>query len=292
MTRTTRTLALLLLAAPLLLAGCAAGRKHAPIAPAVPPAADSATVGLWHLDENGGTGAADSGPYRLDGTAGIDTRTDFGRFKTSRVFQNANDSFVYVPYNPVMDVAGPFTVEAWINLNATTLYELTVIAARWTPVPNTQSWVLGVSGYNEQYPLVPRNSPGWFTSVLGVAPAKHLIFGFVPSGAGTERGYVSTVELPLDHWVHVAASVDGEVVRLYVDGQLDAQYANSSTVRASTAPLVIGNAFDPRHLTSFGGDLRIDPSANVKLFYPFDGAIDEVRLTRGARSHFESITQH
>ena len=50
----------------------------------------------------------------------------------------------------------------------------------------------------------------------------------------------------------------------------------------------MGNALDTRHLTSFGGDLRVDPDATVSLYYPFDGLIDEVRLSRGARVHFES----
>jgi hypothetical protein len=94
--------------------------------------------------------------------------------------------------------------------------------------------------------------------------------------------------VPVGRWVHVAATVDGETVRLYLDGRLDAQYVNTRTVRASPAPFVIGNAVDPRHLTTFGGDLRIDPAAGVKLYYPFSGQIDEVRLSRGARQRFES----
>jgi len=268
--------------AALLLAGCGGSRAHvrphAPWVPASPPAPDSAAVGVWHLDENGGTRVGDAGPFRLDGTAGIDTRTDFGRFRSARVFERATDSFLLVPYDPVMDVRGSFTVEAWINLAASPI-NLQVIAARWTPVPNEQSWVLGVSGAAVE--------TAWFPLLTAGAPAQRLLFGFVPAHAGSERGYVSNTALPLGHWVHVAASVDGELVRLYVDGRLDAQYVNTNTIRPSPAPLVVGNAIDPRRLTSFGGDLRLDAGVGSPVAYPFIGLIDEVRLSSSARTRFE-----
>ncbi len=280
-------------AAALLLAGCGGSAGHVRVreaaVPAAPPAADSAAVAVWHFDENGGTRAADSGPYRLDGAAGIDTRTDFGRFRSARVFQIAKDSFVFVPYNPELDVTGPFTVEAWVNVASVSYYELQPIATRWTPIPNEQSWVLGVTGLNAPQGTSTQTYPGWFTSLVNGAPMQRLLFGFVPTGAGSAQGYVSNTSLPLGRWVHVAASVDGEIVRLFIDGRLDAQYVNTRTVRPSTAPLVVGNALDPRRLTTFGGDLRVDPDADINLFYPFDGLIDELRLSRGARSRFEGI---
>jgi hypothetical protein len=278
--------------AALLLAGCAGtqpgahARAHPRSTPA--PTADSATVALWHFDEAGGTRVADAGPFGLEADAGLDTRTDFGRFRSARVFQSAKDSWVYVPYNPVMDIRGPMTIEAWVNVGSISLFELQVIASRWSPVPNEQSWVFGVSGYGSMAGQERQTAPGWFRDMLTGVSAQHLFFGYVPDGAGAQRGYASTGTLPLGRWVHVAATVDGEVVRLFIDGQLDAQYVNQATVRPSPAPLVFGNAIDERHLTTFGSDLRIDPEAPVSLYYPFDGLIDEVRLSRGARLRYES----
>jgi hypothetical protein len=257
---------------------------------AAAPAADSATVALWHLDENGGQHVGDAGPFGLDGAAGLDTRTDFGRFRSARVFSQAKDSYVVVDYNPVMDVDGPMTIEAWVLVDAVTQFQLQVIASRWTPIPNQQSWVLGVTGYGTILGVGLQEDPNWFRTLIADTGPQRLLFGYVPAGAGAERGYASSTALPIGRWVHVAATVDGEVVRLYVDGRLDAQYVNTRVVRASPAPLVIGNALDPRHLTTFGGDLRIDPAAPVKLYYPFSGQVDEVRLSRGARQHFESTS--
>ncbi len=280
------------LAGALALAGCAGtsgGTKarHAST-DAAAPAPDSVTVALWHLDENGGTAAEDAGPFRLRGTAGIDTRTDFGRFRSAREFQYSKDSFVFVPHNPVLDVGGPFTIEAWIQVTATTSYELSVIASRWTPVPNTQSWVFGVTGQGQTSPSLTSSSPGWFVPIVQDAAPLHLVFGFVPAGAGAPRGYFSTSELPQGRWAHVAATVDGDAVKLYVDGRLDAQYVMRSTIRASSAPLMIGNDIDPRSLTAFGGDLRADLAANVQPAYSFVGLIDEVRLSKSARTTFAS----
>jgi amino acid permease len=66
-------------------------------------------------------------------------------------------------------------------------------------------------------------------------------------------------------------------------------YVNTRTVRSSPAPLTVGNALETRHLTDFGGDLRVDMNASITQAYPFVGAIDELRLSSGARRHFEGI---
>ncbi len=282
-------LALVLLA----LAGCAgtAGTPRTARAPAVPsasPTADSVTIALWSFDESGGTRVTDSGPFRLDGTAGLDTRTDFGRYRGARVFQRLQDSFMYVGYNPALDAATSFTIEAWVNINSVTPYEMQVIAGRWTPVPNTQSWVLGVTGKRYHVPQVAIESPEWFLPMVGLAPSQRLVFGYLPATAGGVKGYTSNSDVPLGRWVHVAATLNGELVCLYIDGRLDAQFATHDTIRPSLAPLLVGNTFDPRYLTAFGGDLRIDPEANATFWYQFDGTLDELRLSRSARARFES----
>ena len=262
-----------------------------PRVPPVAPVADSGTIALWHLDENGGTRAADSGPAHLDGIAGNDTRTEFGRYRSARRFERDTDSWVIVPYAPALEGHRDFTIEAWVRVDSVALYDMQVIAARWSPVPNQQAWVFGVSGRNLAPPDVPL-SPGWFRSLVGLAPAQRLVFGYQPLLAGAARGFFSTTDLPLGRWVHVAASLDGEVVRLFVDGQLDAQFQTTGPIRPTEAPLLLGSAFDPRHLTSFGGDLRMDPNAAITVYYPLVGALDEVRLSSVARTRFESAPLH
>jgi hypothetical protein len=286
--------ALALLCALLAGEGVAAKTPKTPKPPRVPPVApvaDSVTVALWRFDENGGPRAADAGARHLDGTAGMDSRTEFGRYHSARRFERSVDSWVIVPYSPAFEGHPGFTIEAWVRVDSVATHELQVIAARWSPVPNQQGWVFGISGRNLAPPEAPP-SPGWFRSVTGFAPAQRLVFGYQPQLAAAPIGCYSTSELPLGRWVHVAASLDGEVVRLYIDGQLDSQLTSTGPVRPTEAPLLLGSAFDPRHLTEFGGDLRMDPNAAITVYYPLIGALDEVRLSGVARARFESAPLH
>jgi hypothetical protein len=292
--RTWRTIVPALAASALLVlaASCAkrgAGEPRAaapPPSPAVPPAVDSVTVGLWRFDERGGTDVSDASPFRLAGTAGPEARVEFGRHRNARAFGATAQSFVFVPYNPAMESPRGFTVEAWVLLHDVSRYELSALAMRWSPIPNEQSWILGVVGRKVGSVVTP--SPGWFTEEVATLTSGRLMFAFRPDQAAGTQSFMSSVPLPIQRWVHVAASVDGEVVRLYVDGRLDTQVAVPNGIRRSGAPLVVGNALDPRRLTAFGGDLRQDPSAVPLPFYALNGAVDELRLSNVARTRFES----
>lgn len=289
MRRLPAALAALALALLVPLAAAGAKKPRAPKLPPRAPAVDSVTIALWALDENGGPLVADSGPFRLRGTAGADTRTDFGRFKSARIFTRSQQSFVVVPRNPALDAEGGFTIEAWVQFNTLSNYELQVIAARWSPVPGEQSWVLGVSGLKQAYPLVPAGAPGLFDRVVTDVPANRLLFVMQPAQAASPVAFASVSGLPVGRWVHVAATVDGEVVKLWLDGRLDAQYATRQTVRGSLAPLVLGNIVDERRLSEINGPLQIEGPSDYSSYYGFDGVIDEVRFSNTARTRFESL---
>src|SRR5262249_44870479 len=179
-------------------------------------------VGLWHFDERGGTYVADASPFRLSGTAGPDARVEFGRYKSARSFNATPQSFVFIPANPVMESPRGFTVEAWVYLNDISTYELSAIAMRWNPVTaNDQSWLLGVVGRQATVATNATPSSGWFDDIVSNLTTGHLVFAFRPDLAAGTKSFQSSTTLPIQRWVHVAASVDGEVVRLYVDGRLD-----------------------------------------------------------------------
>jgi hypothetical protein len=282
---------LLMLSLAALLGACMKHGPHAlraPAQPAAPPLVDSVTVGLWRFDEHGGSRVSDSSPFRLSGSAGPDTRTQFGRYKSAREFTATAQSFVFIPYNPVMESPRGFTVEAWLYLNAYSRYELSGIAMRWTPVPNEQSWLLGVVGEKLGEPTLTVASPGWFDNEVATLATGHLAFAFRPELAAGTQSFQSNVTVPLGRWVHVAASVDGEVVRLFIDGRLDTQVAIANGIHVSSAPLIVGNALDPRRLTDFGSDLRQDPNDLPLPFYALNGIVDELRLSNVARHAFES----
>ena len=89
-----------------------------------------------------------------------------------------------------------------------------------------------------------------------------------PNTASEPRAYFSTQIVETGRWTHVAVTYDGDVVSLYVDGRLDAQYTNTGGIRATQAPLVFGNYIDPDDLTDFQGSLRVQPNTTTPRSTP------------------------
>jgi hypothetical protein len=276
----------------LALASCAKSSRTPDVTAATPGTpVDSATVALWRLDETGGTRAVDAGPSGLDATAGLETRTIFGRFRGARLFTRSNDSFVYVPYAPALGTPSALTVEAWVNPGAYSPYEASPIAVRWSPVTAERSWMFAIVGSNLPEALWPSDlgqgsGPLWLQEFVRDAAEGRLMFVYQPADAGTARAYYSQSRIPLERWTHVAVSFDGQVVRFWLDGQPDGTFASSAGIRASQAPLLVGNFFDTRFLSDFGGDLRQGPASDPKPWYAFEGGIDELRISKVARTQF------
>lgn len=96
---------------------------------------------------------------------------------------------------------------------------------------------------------------------------------------GKEYVSVKGQALTLNDWHHVAGIYDGSEVRLYIDGRRANRRAGSGPRTLNEHPLYIG----------------ADPSSNGRPHRFFEGKIDEVRLSRGARydaESFEPVTRH
>jgi hypothetical protein len=275
----------LALAIPLMLSCMRAGGRPPDLRQSA-PAVDSVTVALWRFDEAAGVRCADAGPFRIAATAGSGTRVSYGRFGSAREFTRVIDSFVYTPDDPVFDPRAGLTVEAWVLAHAFGQYEDTPIAARWTQEGSQQSWLFGIVGGKARPPAARLASPGFHDALVVGGQSGQLLFAFQPQDASQPRAFVSTQRLPLERWTHVAVSYDGQVVRFFVDGRPDAQYATLARIQASAAPLLVGNYFDTRRLTSFSGELRMEPGGDDNPYYAFEGLIDELRVSNAARSEF------
>ncbi|HVP14386.1 MAG TPA: LamG-like jellyroll fold domain-containing protein [Terriglobales bacterium] len=252
---------------------------------------DSATVALWRMDETGGTRVADAGPHHLDAVAGLETRTVFGRFAQARQFGRSNDSFLYVAPNPALDATGPLTIDCWVDLATYSPYEASPIAARWSPSTIERSWIFAIVGSNLDPSLWPSDlgqppGPQWLAPYVKDAGEGRLLFLYQPADAGMPLAFSSLTRLPLNRWTLVAVTFDGQTVRFWVDGRSDGTYAVPAGLRSSQAPLLVGNLFDTRFLTDFGGDLRQGPAGDAKPWYAFEGGIDELRISNVARTLF------
>jgi hypothetical protein len=285
-----------LLVTVLLASGCAhthpadrAAGVDAPERGTPTPEADSVTIGLWHFDETAGAVVGDAGPFRLEGTSGVDARPDFGRINACRRFQRTLQSFVLVPEDPLFEPQTGFTCEAWINPSEFGQYEDTPIAGCWTEEPDRKSWLFTLGGQHLEPPRATLASPAFHYDFIPAAVPGRLVFVFQPQIAGAPRGFTSVGALRTARWTHVAVTFDGTVVRFYIDGQLDSQYASDGRIRPSSAPLLIGNYLDVRRLNTFGGYLRAEPS-DPNPYYAFVGSIDELRISSAARTSFPKIT--
>jgi hypothetical protein len=238
------------------------------------------------MDETGGTRVADAGPYRLDATAGPDTRTIFGRFRGARLFTSSVNSFLYVPYDPRLELRSALTIEAWVAPNAYSNYEDASIAARWSPRTDDRSWIFAIVGARLPSSLTDQTSPGWHEGFVQGARVGRLLFVYQPDEAGAPRAYVSLRPVELQRWTHVAVTFDSQVLCFWMNGEPDGVFATSGRIRASQAPLLVGGFFDPRFLTDFGGDLRQGPASDTTPWYALDGGLDELRLSNVARTQF------
>jgi hypothetical protein len=274
------------------LAACAKSGKPPDVTADTPGTpVDSVTVALWRMDETGGVHAADAGRARLDAVAGPDTRTIFGRFRGARLFTRSANSFLQVPYSPLLDSQSALSVEAWVAPNTYTPYEDSPIASRWSPTTDEHGWMFSIVGSNLPARLRPAEfgtgaGPAWHREFVRGAPAGRLLFVFQPEDAGAPRVFTSLSTVESQRWTHVAVTFDGQVVRFFMNGQPDGIFATAGRIRACQAPLLVGNFFDPRFLTDFGGNLRQGPATDEVPWYAFDGGIDELRLSRAARTEF------
>jgi len=270
------------------LIGCAhAPDSGTPSTTGAPPA-DSVTIALWRLDEQAGTRVADAGPLRLTGIAGRAAQHPFGRFGNALGFEPSIDSFALVPFNPALESPKALTLEAWIYPTAYGNFEDTPIAGRWTEEANKQSWLFTLAGRRLD---IPGQGPRYHLTLFPDVLAGRLMFAYLPAAASPPRAYVSTRTVELNRWTHVAVVFDGQVVRFYLDGELDSQFASLGAIRGSEAPLLIANYFDLRSLTGFEGDLHPD-LADPTAYYAFQGKIDELRLSNAARQSFPSRAPH
>jgi hypothetical protein len=265
--------------------GCGRPPGSAGSLSAAVPAVDSVTVSLWRFDEQSGVRCLDSGPARITATAGQATRTGFGRFGSAREFTRVLDSFVYAEQDEALNLPNEITIEAWLYIRSYGRFEDTPIVGRWTEEANQQSWLFSLVGKRSP------GGPGYHSILVGAGVAGQLLFAFQPEN-GAARTFLSSQQIPIGRWTHVAVSYDGQVVRFFVEGGLDAQYAVHERIHASDAPLLMGSYINTRRLSDFSGELMMDVGVNDQPFYGYDGFIDELRISNAARTNFPGSAGH
>jgi len=174
-------------------------------------------IGWWRLDEGSGTIVTDLSEYGNNGTLQGDPQWVNGKFGKALQFDGVDD-FVEIPHADILTVDNEVTVMAWINTER-------------HGGPNNESW---------QGIVAKSNSPRSYSLYTEASGALH--FSTTSTVINDYVGTLSSGQVPLNEWVHVAAMVvDGEH-QYYINGE-PAGTSGSDIVlpgTADTSPVLIG----------------------------------------------------
>ena len=207
---------------------------------ATTPPGPSGLVGAWGFGEGSGSSVGDASPEGNGGTVSGAAWSAAGRYGSALSFDGVND-WVTVADDASLDLAGAFTLEAWVR-------------------PTTAAGIRTV--------LLKERPPGEHAYALYSA-----LWGPPQSEIFTSTGFFSaagTASAAAGVWTHLAATLGGGSLRLYVNGTL---------VRTSSASGAVLNT---------GAPLRIGGNAIWDEW--FGGLIDEVRVYNRALSAAEIQT--
>jgi chitodextrinase len=184
-------------------------------------------VAAYAFDEGSGTTVGDSSGKGNTGTIQNATWTTTGKYGKALVF-NGTNARVSIPDSASLRLTSAMTLAAWVN-----------------PTTVNNAWRDVIYKGNDNYFLEA-------TSTNNARPAAGGTFG---SGGGEAYG---TAALTANTWTHLAATYDGAMLRLYVNGVQVSSVARTGNLATSANPLEIGGD------SIFGQN--------------FEGTIDEVRV--------------
>jgi hypothetical protein len=189
---------------------------------------NSGLIGYWKINDGSGGIAADSSGNGNNGTISGATWT-VGKSGSALSFDGVDDS-VQVPQGLTGNPTSA-SFAYWVNIT------------QWNKV----GFILINSDVNVPRPI---------SSAIGWDSGDTRISAYFGDATGI---VTSTTYLQTGQWYHVAATYDGSVAKLYVNGTLEASARYAKTL-AWQGPFWLGRRAD------FDGN------------YPFNGLIDEVRI--------------
>ncbi len=193
-------------------------------------------VGYWKLDENTGTSTTDSSGNGFTGTlTNSPTWSATGKFGSAVSFDGAgttNSDVIKVGDQAALELQ-TFTISAWISRSGTCFFSICPIFAK------------GMSGFTGYALEVKDVGSGVYKATVSLNDTTQQVSGATTLSTGT--------------WYHLAASVNGSKIKLYVNGALDAEADQTATPAFGSEEATIGNG-------------------NSNLDLTFNGKIDDVRV--------------
>jgi hypothetical protein len=204
-------------------------------------------VAEWQFNEGSGSVAHDTSGNGNVGS--IQGATWVTGISGSALSFNGADNYVFIPNSNSVNTiytTNQFTISAWINQRSHPRSD-------WTK----SQWIFMKGEWDRD--------PGYF-ALLYDAQHDVPMFGVGAKFNSNDSlhgngSWADASQFSLNQWVHVAGTYDGSRLQIYVDGY------------TGGASGIIGEQFQPND-----GPMMIGHFVNPNWPYPFDGAIDEVRV--------------
>jgi hypothetical protein len=185
-------------------------------------------VAAYSFDAGSGTTVADASGRGNAGIVSGATWTTAGRNNGGLSFDGVND-LVTVADAASLDLAGAMTLSAWVRPSA--------LGSSWRTV------LVKEQPGNLVYALYANAENG--------RPSGHVF-------AGSDQFAVGSAPLALNAWSHLAATWDGSLLRLYVNGTQVGSRSLTGTMPASSGALRIGgNTVWPEWFAGVLDDVRV-----------------------------------
>jgi hypothetical protein len=194
-------------------------------------------IGYWPMDENSGVALSDRSGYDQTGAFGnpptwTTSSAPLSSSNPSALSFNGTNSFATVPWNSRFDLPGDLTVAFWAYRAAG--------SSTWTRMVGK-----GTAANAVNYGV-------WTGPAIGYK----AYFQQYTAAGGVSIDLTGTTPLAIGTWYHIACTVTGNTVRIYINGVLDATGTRTAVPGMSTDPLGIGG---------YGGSY-------------FNGILDDLRL--------------
>lgn len=201
------------------------------------------------FDEGSGNKATDISEHGNDGVIHGAAWVN-GKYGQALEF-DGESAYVEVSSNTTLNFTDAMTLMAWI-------YKSEFLSRGETIISKKQggAYSLEVTGWENRFPEKLTSEPRI---------------------SGTYQPVESPDPLPLNRWVHVAVTYDGDLVRLYVDGEMVIEESFPGTIDVNSANLYVGNESDGNQPDASHG--------------AFKGVIDEVIAANRAFSADEIKSQ-